>query len=182
MSDQQAFPEDPREYLDPENTEQPSAHGTGLLTTPGAEGCAFFNSRPGLSRPDLQAHFVVAIVDDHMRRMHLADGWSLHVCVLRPESRGEILLKSADPLAPPAIHPNYLAEETDRRVLVVCHQVVVLCMRYIIEHLSEAEILAIDKAGDIANCAITQYRLDRSGKGDGEMAGDLAKKPAGRWR
>lgn len=56
-----------------------------------------------------------------------------------------------------------------KRVMIVAHQVVVLCMRYIIEHLSEAEILAIDKAGDIANCAITQYRLDSSGKGDGEL-------------
>lgn len=56
-----------------------------------------------------------------------------------------------------------------KRVMIVAHQVVVLCMRYIVEHLSEAEILAIDKAGDIANCAITQYRLDRSGKGDGEL-------------
>lgn len=57
-----------------------------------------------------------------------------------------------------------------KRVMIVAHQVVVLCMRYIVEHLSEAEILAIDRAGDIANCAITQYRLDRSGKGDGELA------------
>lgn len=56
-----------------------------------------------------------------------------------------------------------------KRVMIVAHQVVVLCLRYVIEHLSEAEILAIDKAGDIANCAITQYRLDRSGKGDGGL-------------
>lgn len=56
-----------------------------------------------------------------------------------------------------------------KRVMIVAHQVVVLCMRYVLEHMSETEILAIDRAGDIANCAITQYRLDRSGEGDGEL-------------
>lgn len=47
-----------------------------------------------------------------------------------------------------------------RRVMIMAHQVVVLCLRYVIENLSEAEILAIDKAGDVANCAITEYRFD----------------------
>lgn len=49
-----------------------------------------------------------------------------------------------------------------RRVLIVAHQVVVLCMRYLIENLDEAEILAIDKQGDVANCAVTEYRFDSS--------------------
>ena len=47
-----------------------------------------------------------------------------------------------------------------QRVMIVAHQVVVLCLRYIIENLTEAEILAIDREGDIANCAITEYRFD----------------------
>ncbi|MET0240758.1 MAG: histidine phosphatase family protein [Sphingobium sp.] len=47
-----------------------------------------------------------------------------------------------------------------RRVAIFSHQVVVLCMRYIIENMTEREILAIDKAGDVANCAITDYRFD----------------------
>lgn len=46
------------------------------------------------------------------------------------------------------------------RVMIVAHQVVVLCLRYIIENLNEAEILAIDKEADVANCAITEYRFD----------------------
>ena len=46
---------------------------------------------------------------------------------------------------------------TDRRVLVVCHQVVVLCMRYILEELDEAGILKIDKQADILNCGICTY-------------------------
>jgi broad specificity phosphatase PhoE len=48
-----------------------------------------------------------------------------------------------------------------RRVLIVAHQVVVLCFRYLLENLSEAQILAIDAQGDVANCSITDYMLDR---------------------
>lgn len=57
-----------------------------------------------------------------------------------------------------------------RRVLVVGHQVVVLCMRYLIENMSEEEILAVDREGDVANCSVTEYRFD-PGKGkDGGLA------------
>ncbi|HEY9578415.1 MAG TPA: histidine phosphatase family protein [Rhizorhapis sp.] len=55
-----------------------------------------------------------------------------------------------------------------RRVMIFTHQVVVLCLRYIIEEMDEAQILAIDRAGDVANCAITDYRYDpRAGKSGG---------------
>ena len=46
------------------------------------------------------------------------------------------------------------------RVLIVGHQVVVLCMRYLLENLTEEEILAIDAEADVANCAVTEYRFD----------------------
>jgi broad specificity phosphatase PhoE len=48
----------------------------------------------------------------------------------------------------------------ERRVLVVGHQVVVLCLRYLLERLDEAQILAIDAQGDVANCGVTEYRFD----------------------
>ena len=51
-------------------------------------------------------------------------------------------------------------EYAGRRVAVVTHQVVVLCMRYVLERLTEAQILAIDRAGEVANCAVTTYRYD----------------------
>jgi probable phosphoglycerate mutase len=55
-----------------------------------------------------------------------------------------------------------------RRVLIVAHQVVVLCMRYLLENLTEEEILAIDAEGDVANCSVTEYRFDPGyGKGGG---------------
>jgi broad specificity phosphatase PhoE len=53
-------------------------------------------------------------------------------------------------------------EHGGERVLVVAHQVIVNCMRYLIENLDEAQILAIDKLGDVPNCAVTSYRLDTS--------------------
>src|SRR3546814_12547399 len=57
-----------------------------------------------------------------------------------------------------------------RRVMIFTHQVVVLCLRYIIEEMDEAQILAIDHAGDVANCAITDYRYDpRAGKSGGRV-------------
>jgi broad specificity phosphatase PhoE len=46
------------------------------------------------------------------------------------------------------------------RVLIVAHQVIVLCMRYLIEELDETQILAIDREGDVANCGVTEYALD----------------------
>jgi ribonuclease H / adenosylcobalamin/alpha-ribazole phosphatase len=58
-----------------------------------------------------------------------------------------------------------------RRVMIVAHQVVVLCFRYILEGLDEAEILMIDRERDVANCSITEYRFARSETGgDGKLA------------
>ncbi|MCE2889492.1 MAG: GMC family oxidoreductase N-terminal domain-containing protein, partial [Hyphomonadaceae bacterium] len=75
------------------------------------ESGGFAKSREGLDRPDLQFHFVNALVQDHGNVAATQDGFSLHVCQLRPESRGEISLASANPFAAPKIDPNYLATE-----------------------------------------------------------------------
>jgi broad specificity phosphatase PhoE len=53
-------------------------------------------------------------------------------------------------------------EHGGERVLVIAHQVIVNCMRYLVENLDEAQILAIDKLGDVPNCAVTSYRCDAS--------------------
>ncbi len=58
----------------------------------------------------------------------------------------------------------------DQRVLIVAHQVVVLCMRYIIENLSEQKILEIDRQGDVSNCGVTEYvASSEEGVGGGLM-------------
>jgi broad specificity phosphatase PhoE len=50
-------------------------------------------------------------------------------------------------------------EHAGERVLVVAHQVIVNCMRYLLENLDESQILEIDRLGDVPNCAVTSYRL-----------------------
>ena len=87
--------------------------GEGLFASPMAEGCAFLRSDPALDKPDLQLHFVIGIVDEHMRKLHLANGYSCHVCLLRPHSRGHVGLTSADPAAAPRIDPAYLSDPRD---------------------------------------------------------------------
>ena len=92
--------------------------GTGMFATPFAEGGAFLKSDPSQDRPDLQLHFVVGIVDDHMRKIHLQYGYSCHVCVLRPHTRGTVGLNSAKPGDAPRIDPQYLSDKRDLELLM----------------------------------------------------------------
>ncbi|USG63075.1 choline dehydrogenase [Sneathiella marina] len=91
---------------------------SGIISTPMAERGAFLRTEPDLTRPDIQLHFVVGPLDDHARKTHLGHGFSCHVCVLRPKSRGYVGLESKDPLADPLIDPNFLSEPDDMDTLV----------------------------------------------------------------
>ena len=93
-------------------------HGNSMIASTITECGSFFKTDPNLDRPDVQTHFVISIVDDHARKLHLGYGYSCHVCVLRPYSRGEVFLKSADPLAAPGIDPRYLSDERDLQTLI----------------------------------------------------------------
>ena len=53
-----------------------------------------------------------------MRKLHLANGFSAHVCVLRPKSRGQVGLTSADPMALPRIDPGFLSDPADLGILM----------------------------------------------------------------
>jgi choline dehydrogenase len=81
------------------------------------ESGGFSKSRPDLDRPDLQFNFVNALLVDHARGKQDRDGFSLHVCQLRPASRGTITLAGPDPFSAPLIDPNYLSAEEDRVAL-----------------------------------------------------------------
>ncbi len=85
----------------------------GLLTTNFAEAGGFVRSDESVARPDLQFHFVVGKLVDHGRKTVFGHGYSCHVCLLHPKSRGSIELASADPFAAPLIDPNFLAERDD---------------------------------------------------------------------
>ncbi|MEO1321767.1 MAG: choline dehydrogenase [Pseudomonadota bacterium] len=75
---------------------------------------AFLKTREGLDRPDIQLHLVNAMMRDHGNYDYKRDGFTVHSCQLRPESRGTVLIQSDDPFQAPAIDPNYLATEGDR--------------------------------------------------------------------
>ncbi|KWR91292.1 GMC family oxidoreductase [Cupriavidus sp. IDO] len=85
----------------------------GMLTSNFAEAGGFVRSRPDLAEPDLQLHFVVGMADDHMRRVNFGHGYSCHVCVLRPRSRGQVWLASPDMRKAPLIDPCYLSDPRD---------------------------------------------------------------------
>ena len=91
---------------------------SGLLTTNFAETGGFIRSSPDVSTPDLQLHFVIGKLIDHGRKTVFGHGYSCHVCLLRPKSRGRVTLASSDPLAPPAIDPGFFAEADDMRRMV----------------------------------------------------------------
>jgi len=93
-------------------------HRRGMLTTNFAEAGGFIRSRPEEERPDLQLHFVIGKLVDHGRKTVFGHGYSCHVCLLRPKSRGSLRLASADPKAAPLIDPNFLADPDDLQRLV----------------------------------------------------------------
>jgi choline dehydrogenase len=88
-----------------------------------AEAGGFVVSRHAQDdRPDIQMHFVPALLDDHGRNILPGHGMTIHACALRPESRGNLTLKSTDPAVAPAIRANYLDKEYDRRMMLECVQ------------------------------------------------------------
>jgi choline dehydrogenase-like flavoprotein len=90
----------------------------GPMTSNVAECGGFIKTRPDLDVPDIQLHFCTAMVADHGRKPRWGTGFSCHVCVLRPESRGSVWLQSTDPMQPPAIDPNFFGEEADLETMV----------------------------------------------------------------
>jgi choline dehydrogenase-like flavoprotein len=91
---------------------------SGMLTTNFAEAGGFVKSSAGEAIPDLQLHFVIGKLVDHGRKTVFGHGYSCHVCLLRPRSRGRLTLAGPDPLAAPAIDPNFLADPDDTARLV----------------------------------------------------------------
>jgi len=70
------------------------------------------------------------------------------------ESWADVILRLRSALDTVSLH------HADRRVLIVCHQVVVLCLRYILEEMDEAEVLRIDREGDVLNCGVCEYEFE----------------------
>ena len=93
--------------------------GRGILTYSAGNGVGFIKTRPGLEAPDFQLSFAAASFKDGvLGKLDDEPGATLGGWQLRPESRGTVMIRSADPLEAPAIRPNYLAAETDQMVTV----------------------------------------------------------------
>jgi len=133
----------------------------GMMTSNYAEAGGFWKTDPALDVPDIQFHFVVGIVDDHARKAHLGHGYSSHVCLLRPKSRGKVTLASADPMDAPAIDPNYFAEEDDLEAMVAGYR---LQQRILdapaFEAVRKKQLYAVDAADDAAVRAMIRQRAD----------------------
>jgi choline dehydrogenase-like flavoprotein len=92
--------------------------GRGMVTSNFAEAGGFLRTDPSLDIPDIQLHFVVGMVDDHSRKRHLGAGFSCHVCLLRPRSRGTVTLAGPDSMAAPLIDPRFYEDARDLDVMV----------------------------------------------------------------
>jgi choline dehydrogenase len=95
-----------------------AAFRKGPLTIAAGTSGAFFKTSPRLATPDIQIHFLPFSTDKMGEKLHSFSGFSASVCQLRPESRGSLRIRSADPAVPPEIRINYLATEVDRTVNV----------------------------------------------------------------
>jgi choline dehydrogenase-like flavoprotein len=90
----------------------------GFLTIGAGYAGAFAKTDPMMATPDVQFHFILFSADSVGQKLHSWPGFLASVCQLRPESRGFVRIKSADPAQAPAIQPRYLTARADRDTMV----------------------------------------------------------------
>jgi choline dehydrogenase len=89
----------------------------GLLTIGAGYAGGFFRTDGSAATPDVQVHVIIFSADTVGAALHPFPGFIASVCLLRPESRGHVRVRSADPREPPAIQPSYLSAPNDRDVM-----------------------------------------------------------------
>ena len=132
---------------------------TGPLAMISSPAALFARTRPELASPDIKCSISPFSADRPQDGLHKWSGFTMIAYQLRPDSRGEIKLRSANPADPPAVHPRYLSDENDRRTIVeglkLCRRVLAqpLMQQYIAEEFlpgpavqSDAELLAHARA------------------------------------
>ena len=90
----------------------------GLLAIGAGYAGGFFRTSANVATPDVQVHFIIFSGEASGAALHPFPGFIASICQLRPESRGFVRIKSADPAAPPAIQPRYLSDPIDRDTVV----------------------------------------------------------------
>jgi choline dehydrogenase len=128
------------------------AFRTGPLTIAAGTSGAFFRTNPRLASPDIQIHFLPFSTDKMGEKLHPFSGFTASVCQLRPESRGSIRIKSADPTDAPEIRINYLASEVDRATNVEGLKILRKILRapalapYVVEEIDPGDKITSDEA------------------------------------
>jgi choline dehydrogenase len=131
----------------------------GFLSIGAGYAGGFFKTDPKMATPDVQFHFILFSADAVGQKLHPWPGFLASICQLRPESRGFVRIKSADPAQAPAIQPRYMSAQFDRDTMVAGMKLLRRVMgqpaiaRYIVEELapgkkvqSDAEYLEFAKA------------------------------------
>jgi choline dehydrogenase len=151
---------------------------TGKVTSSLAESGAFFSTEENTVAPDAQFVFVPGIVDDHARKINLGHGYSCHITVLRPESVGEVKLRSNNPKDSLLIDPKFFSHKKDMEVIMNGAKK----MKYILEgepfnHIRKDMLYHVGNDNqlvqDIRNRADTQYHpcgTCKMGTSDDKMA------------
>jgi len=135
--------------------------GNGPFTSNLAEVGGFIKTDPGEAIPDVQLHFLPALVDDHGRKKHFGGGFTCHACVLRPKSEGTVRLAGPDPHMPPAIDPNFLSDQDDLdRLVKAARHVERLFEAPALKALSTGQLYLPENAGDEAVIADIRNRAD----------------------
>jgi len=122
----------------------------GFLTIGAGYAGGFFKTDPSMATPDVQLHFILFSADAVGQKLHPWPGFLASVCQLRPESRGFVRIKSADPAQAPAIQPRYMTAQADRECMVAGMQLLRRVMgqpairRYIDEELTPGPKVASD--------------------------------------
>ena len=93
-------------------------HGNSMISSTLSEVGGFLKTDPSLDRADIQNHFVIGLIDDHLRKIHYGYGYSCHVCLLRPHSRGTVSLASKEISDAPIIDPNFFSDFRDLKALI----------------------------------------------------------------
>ncbi len=115
--------------------------GSGVLTWTAGVVYGFIRTRPGLESPDMQYHMAPASYDSAQKRLlEREPGMTVVIGQCRPDSRGSIHIKSADPGTEPAIRPNFLSAQTDRDCTVAGMQIA----RKIMQHPAVAKYIAYE--------------------------------------
>ncbi|MBL8520959.1 MAG: GMC family oxidoreductase N-terminal domain-containing protein [Betaproteobacteria bacterium] len=134
---------------------------TGLWASNYAEAGAFLKLRPDSPAPDVQLHFVIALVEDHARRFNFRHGVSCHVCLLRPRSRGSIRLASHDPFGMPLIDPAFFADPQDLEDMVAGYKLTrALLVQPALSRLYEQDMFTAGVASDDDIRAVIRNRAD----------------------